>query len=284
MATNGNDATPAPWRAPLQTIQAAVDLAQPGNTILIRGGTYAPSTNIQILKNGTASQPITMRTYDAERVIIDGENMPYTPGAVDSRSPGPTAGPSTSRATTGALGLEIIHGPYGIFGLDSNNNFYERLITRDNYESGPTFQAPPATTGSSTSTPTATATRARTARAPTASPSRRARAPATRRGARLWNNSDDGFDAWEFLSPIRIEDTSPTATATTAGTCRTTPVTATASRWAAATSGQPPSEHHGLGQLATASSTTATRVARSAAAPPGTTAGTGFDFDRSTAP
>ena len=26
------------------------------------------------------------------------------------------------------------------------------------------------------------------------------------RGARLWNNVDDGFDAWEFLSPILIED------------------------------------------------------------------------------
>ena len=26
------------------------------------------------------------------------------------------------------------------------------------------------------------------------------------RGARLWNNSDDGFDAWEFLSPITIEN------------------------------------------------------------------------------
>lgn len=26
------------------------------------------------------------------------------------------------------------------------------------------------------------------------------------RGARLWFNSDDGFDAWEFLSPITIEN------------------------------------------------------------------------------
>ena len=33
-------------------------------------------------------------------------------------------------------GLEIIHGPYGIFGLDTNNNVFDRLVTRDNYESG----------------------------------------------------------------------------------------------------------------------------------------------------
>jgi hypothetical protein len=25
-------------------------------------------------------------------------------------------------------------------------------------------------------------------------------------GARMWNNTDDGFDSWDFLSPIRIED------------------------------------------------------------------------------
>ena len=101
VAPTGNDSNAGTLAAPLQTIQRAVDLAQPGHTIVIRGGTYAPSTNIQILKNGTASQPITLRNYNSERVILDGENMPYTPGAVDSPSPGPSAAPSTSRATGG---------------------------------------------------------------------------------------------------------------------------------------------------------------------------------------
>lgn len=32
--------------------------------------------------------------------------------------------------------LELINGPYGIYSRDSSNNYYERLITRDNYESG----------------------------------------------------------------------------------------------------------------------------------------------------
>jgi len=27
------------------------------------------------------------------------------------------------------------------------------------------------------------------------------------RGARIWNNVDDGIDLWEFLSPVTIEDT-----------------------------------------------------------------------------
>ena len=27
------------------------------------------------------------------------------------------------------------------------------------------------------------------------------------RGARLWNNVDDGLDFWEFTSPVLVEDT-----------------------------------------------------------------------------
>lgn len=76
VAVNGNDSNAGTLSAPLQTIQRAVDLAQPGYTIFPRGGTYAPSTNIRLLKDGTLSQPITMRNYENERVIIDGENMP----------------------------------------------------------------------------------------------------------------------------------------------------------------------------------------------------------------
>src|SRR5687767_10246914 len=111
VATTGNDSNAGTQAAPLRTVQKAVDRAQPGDTIYLRGGTYAPSTNIQILKNGTSSAPITLRGYNNERVIIDGENMPHTPGAVGSSIP---------RAERGAIhiegdhwrliGLEIIHG------------------------------------------------------------------------------------------------------------------------------------------------------------------------------
>ncbi|MGC9538861.1 carbohydrate-binding protein [Streptomyces sp. UG1] len=52
-ATNGNDSGPGTLARPLR----AVDLAEPGDTIEIRGGTYAPSTNIRILKNGARPNP-----------------------------------------------------------------------------------------------------------------------------------------------------------------------------------------------------------------------------------
>ncbi|SDE53393.1 right-handed parallel beta-helix repeat-containing protein [Glycomyces harbinensis] len=208
VATNGNDANPGTVDSPLKTIQAAVDKAAPGTVIQIRGGTYAPSTNIQVNSNGTASAPITMRAYGTEKVVIDGENMPYTPGAVDSSIP---------RADRGALHvegdhwrferLEIIHGPYAIFALDSNNNVYDRLITRDNYESGLHIQG--ASSNNRIVNLDSYGNRDPRKNGESADGLAIKEGSGTGNtviGARLWNNADDGFDAWEFLSPIRIED------------------------------------------------------------------------------
>ncbi|SCG40404.1 right-handed parallel beta-helix repeat-containing protein [Micromonospora coxensis] len=208
VATNGNDGNTGTLSAPLRTIQRAVDLAQPGHTIVIRGGTYAPSTNIQILKNGTPSAPITMRNHEGERVVIDGENMPHTPGAVDSTIPRSERGAIHIEGDWWRLiGLEIIHGPYGIFGLDTNNNVFERLITRDNYESGLHLVL----SSSNNQIINLDSYGNRDPRKNGESADGLAIKEGSGsgnvvRGARLWNNSDDGLDFWMFSSPIRIEN------------------------------------------------------------------------------
>ncbi len=62
--------------SPYGSIQTAVNAAAAGDTIFLRGGTYAPSANIQVAKSGTRTSPISVRPYQSEKVIIDGENMP----------------------------------------------------------------------------------------------------------------------------------------------------------------------------------------------------------------
>jgi hypothetical protein len=208
VATTGSDSNAGTQAAPLKTVQKAVDRAQPGDTIYLRGGTYAPSTNIQILKNGTASAPITMRNYNNERVIIDGENMPYTPGAVGSSIP---------RAERGAIhiegdhwrliGLEIIHGPYGVFGLDSSNNVYDRIVTRDNYESG--LHLVLASSNNQIINLDSYGNRDPRKNGESADGlaiKEGAGSGNVVRGARLWNNADDGLDFWMFSSPIVVEN------------------------------------------------------------------------------
>lgn len=73
--------------APFGSIQSAVNAAAPGDVILLRAGTYKPTTNIQITKSGTRTQPITFRSFEKEKVIIDGEGMPGTPYGLDESLP-----------------------------------------------------------------------------------------------------------------------------------------------------------------------------------------------------
>jgi hypothetical protein len=47
-----------------------------GDTIYLRGGTYALTTNLQITKSGTASAKYTLTNYQSEKVVIDGEGLP----------------------------------------------------------------------------------------------------------------------------------------------------------------------------------------------------------------
>jgi hypothetical protein len=62
--------------APYGSIQSAVNAAAAGDTIYLRSGTYKPTTNIQITKSGTRTSPITLRSYEKEKIIIDGEGLP----------------------------------------------------------------------------------------------------------------------------------------------------------------------------------------------------------------
>jgi hypothetical protein len=53
-----------------KTLQKAVSNVQPGDTILVRGGTY--SANIVVSITGTATSPIKLTNYPGETVVIDG--------------------------------------------------------------------------------------------------------------------------------------------------------------------------------------------------------------------
>jgi hypothetical protein len=208
VATNGNDANPGTLTQPLATIQRAVDRVQPGGTIAIRGGTYALTTNIQIVHSGTASAPITMSSYQGERVIIDGEALPATPAPLGGSIPRAQRGAIHQEASWWRLtGLEIVNGPYGIYCDGCNNNIWERLVIHDCYETG--FQLQGASSNNLILNLDSFANRDPRKNGESADGLGIKEGSGTGnvvRGARLWNNADDGFDAWEFLSPIQIED------------------------------------------------------------------------------
>jgi hypothetical protein len=59
--------------APMRTIQNAVNVAQPGDTIMVRGGTYRETVTTS--RSGTAEAPITIRNYEKEEVVVSGTDV-----------------------------------------------------------------------------------------------------------------------------------------------------------------------------------------------------------------
>ncbi|MDH4169320.1 MAG: DUF1565 domain-containing protein, partial [Acidimicrobiia bacterium] len=68
VAADGDDANPGTRDAPWATIQHAVDLAEPGEAVVVRGGTYDESVVIE--RSGEAGAPIEIRNHPGERPLV----------------------------------------------------------------------------------------------------------------------------------------------------------------------------------------------------------------------
>ncbi|KAH8830350.1 polysaccharide lyase family 9 protein [Flagelloscypha sp. PMI_526] len=209
VSPSGSDSAAGTISAPLLTISAAVTKAVAGDTIYLRAGTYSPTTNIQITKSGTASARYTLSNYNGEKVIIDGEALPYTPGDLGSSIPSGSRGLLHITGSYWTIhGLELIHGPYGIYHDSASNNIYDLLITRDNYETGLQIQ------GSSSNNQVINLDsygnhdpRKNGESADGLGIKEGTGTGNVVDGARIWNNVDDGLDFWEFKSPITVKNT-----------------------------------------------------------------------------
>jgi hypothetical protein len=71
VATNGNDSNPGTLYRPFLTIQKAVDIMHPGDTVLVRGGVYRET--IQPPRGGTGENSrITYKAFPGETPIVKG--------------------------------------------------------------------------------------------------------------------------------------------------------------------------------------------------------------------
>ncbi|KAH8901261.1 pectin lyase-like protein [Thozetella sp. PMI_491] len=195
--------------APYGSIQSAVNAAVAGDTIYLRAGTYSPTSNIQITKSGKLTSPITLRSYQKEKVIIDGEGLPGTPYGVGESLPNGERGIlHIEKANYWKFyNLELINGPYGVYARDASHNYYELLSTHDNYESGFQLQG----TSSNNTVVYLDSYRNRDPRKNGESADGFACKEGSGEGnvlrnARLWDNVDDGLDLYMFGSPVTIEE------------------------------------------------------------------------------
>ncbi|OBS24422.1 hypothetical protein FPOA_04967 [Fusarium poae] len=195
--------------SPYGSIQSAINAAKAGDIIYLRQGTYAPSKNIQVKTSGAKGSPIVVKPYQNEKVIVDGENMPGTPKALDESLPNDERGVFHIQNAEwwSFYNLEIINGPYGIYARDASNNYYEGLSTHDNYETG--FQLEGAS--SNNIVVNLDSYRNRDPRKNGESADGFACKEGKGEGnvlrnARLWDNVDDGLDLYMFGSPVTLDE------------------------------------------------------------------------------
>ena len=73
VSTGGSNDNPGTLARPLRTIRHAASLAMPGDTVLVRAGTYRET--VTPARSGTASAPITFKPYNNERVTVSGADV-----------------------------------------------------------------------------------------------------------------------------------------------------------------------------------------------------------------
>lgn len=86
VSTTGDDSSPGTIEQPWRTIQHALDTVTPGQTALVREGTY--SENLRIARDGTPDKPITISSFRHEQAILrpaGGRENTY-PVEIDSAS------------------------------------------------------------------------------------------------------------------------------------------------------------------------------------------------------
>nr|WP_303709917.1 right-handed parallel beta-helix repeat-containing protein [Kutzneria buriramensis]WKX08106.1 right-handed parallel beta-helix repeat-containing protein [Kutzneria buriramensis] len=181
-------------------LESAVRNAVAGTTIQVRGGTYTPSATLKSTANGTSSARITWQAYGGEKVRIDGSKLPdgswlagihgdhWTVRDITFQN-SPAQG-FVATSSVGGVFENLVTAKNGgsgftLRGDDTTNNLVRNLDSHGNYdlaEHGQNADGIAVTFGSGTGNVVD--------------------------GARLYNNSDDGLDLWQFSSPVTIRNSS----------------------------------------------------------------------------
>ena len=122
----GSDSSSGTLSAPFATLQRAQGLANPGDTIYMRGGSYLLSDSaVQIGRSGSNGNPITVASYPGEKPILDGANMTTSYRSAIQLS---------NASWWHFKGLEIKNAPaMGIYVTgSSNNNIIEQCVIHHN--------------------------------------------------------------------------------------------------------------------------------------------------------
>ncbi|KKD08415.1 right-handed parallel beta-helix repeat-containing protein [Streptomyces sp. WM6386] len=178
-------------------LEAAVKSAAAGTTIQLRAGTYYPTATLKSTANGTSSARITLQAYGSEKVSVDGSKLADGSWLAGIYGDYWTVQNLTFQNSP-AQGFVVTSSVGGVFknlvtakngdsgftlrGDGTTNNLVQNLDSHGNYDPAGHGQN---ADGIAVKFGSGTGNRIT--------------------GARLYNNSDDGLDLWQFSSPVTIE-------------------------------------------------------------------------------
>lgn len=71
VASGGSDSSDGSFTKPFASIQKAINIVIPGDTIQVKEGRYSLISTISITKSGTVDDPYTLMAYPGQQVILD---------------------------------------------------------------------------------------------------------------------------------------------------------------------------------------------------------------------
>jgi hypothetical protein len=129
VSTSGNDTNAGTYAQPYLTLQKAISVAQPGDTIFVRAGTYTNNTTIGISQSGTSGNLFCLYAYppDNSRPVLDFSSMSFN---------GSNRGINLAGSYWHIKGLDIYKaGDNGMY-TSGSHNIVEYCVFRENRDGG----------------------------------------------------------------------------------------------------------------------------------------------------
>lgn len=123
-AAKGDDRGAGTKDAPWRTVRHAIDRLKPGDTLLLRGGTYYE--NVYLALQGRADAKITIRSYPGEQAIIDGAFSEFSNKPSTAWEPVPGSAIGEYRSTKRYPNLREVLGSFGDSMLGLQTYYHEK--------------------------------------------------------------------------------------------------------------------------------------------------------------
>ena len=213
----GSDDAAGTFEEPFFSLGRVAQRAEPGDTILLRGGVYdviGEHVYVSVRMSGSSGAPITIKSYPGETAIFDGHRHPWHPRYFeDGRS---NSNPNLLQFVgehTVWGDITFRNGVGRAFFVIGNDNVYRRIVSHDHHSDGIYLQGSrnlvencDSFNNNSISNGGNSADGLKVVDGGKILIDNFGEEAETRgniiRGCRFWNNSDDGLDIWSALDTL----------------------------------------------------------------------------------